>query len=307
MIPESVNHREDFRPAAHPRSFITRINTMHKHNLSRLLPRLCLLALFFIPPVHAADTAPAPASPAVPEAGKKTPVPADIPLPAGRPDESARVRVLLVPAEEAMISSRFFGTIDKLHVKESDRFKAGDPLVTFDCSELNALRGVARSEVKLQRTSSHASAELHAEKIVGNLDRDLSAIKAEEAAAKLAEVETRIEKCRILAPFPGQVAELKVKSHETLQPGSPIMLIQNPQTLEAHVHVPSKWLEWLKPGAALRVFIEETGKSYPAKVRTVAARVDEVSRSVKVFAQLTETPKELLSGMSGYAEFDGKK
>ena len=280
---------------------------MQKHALSRLLSRISLLVLVLAAPVQAVDTAPLTTPSANADAGKITPSPADIPLPAARTDEAARVRVLLVPAEEAMISSRFFGTIDKLHVKESDRFKAGDPLVTFDCSELNALRGVARSEVKLQRTSSHASAELHAEKIVGNLDRDLSAIKAEEAAAKLAEVETRIEKCRILAPFPGQVAELKVKSHETLQPGSPIMLIQNPQTLEAHVHVPSKWLEWLKPGATLHVFIEETGKSYPAKVRTVAARVDEVSRSVKVFAQLTETPKELLPGMSGYAEFDGKK
>ena len=280
---------------------------MQKHALSRLLSRISLLVLVLATPVQAVDTAPLTTPSANADAGKITPSPADIPLPAARTDETARVRVLLVPAEEAMISSRFFGTIDKLHVKESDHFKAGDPLVTFDCSELNALRGVARSEVKLQRTSSHASAELHAEKIVGNLDRDLSAIKAEEAAAKLAEVETRIEKCRILAPFPGQVAELKVKSHETLQPGSPIMLIQNPQTLEAHVHVPSKWLEWLKPGATLHVFIEETGKSYPAKVRTVAARVDEVSRSVKVFAQLTETPKELLPGMSGYAEFDGKK
>lgn len=280
---------------------------MNNHLLIRMMPTLFFLALCLVPSTHAADTATLPVSSAVPEVGKKIPVPADIPRPAAGTEEAARVRVLLVPSEEAMISSRFFGTIDKLHVKESDRFKAGEVLVSFDCSELQALRGVARAEVKLQRTASQASAELHAEKIVGNLDRDLAVIKAEEASAKLAEVETRIEKCRILAPFPGQVAELKAKNHETLQPGSPIMLIQNSQTLEAHVHVPSKWLEWLKPGASLQVFIEETGKSYPAKVRTIAARVDEVSRSVKVFAQLTTTPQELLPGMSGYAEFDGKK
>ncbi|MDO5675224.1 MAG: efflux RND transporter periplasmic adaptor subunit [bacterium] len=214
-----------------------------------------------------------------------------------------KMRVLIVANKEATIAGRFYGTISKIHVKESERFKAGQPLVSFDCRELAAERAVAQAELSLHNTTNKANAELYAEKVIGSLEKNLSQAKVGEANAKIKAVSAKMANCSIAAPFDGQVVELQAKAHETLQPGAPIMLIQNSRDLEAHVHVPSTWLAWLKPGATFQTQIEETGSTYQAEVTSVGARVDPVSRTVKIYAKIPGDHPALLPGMSGYAEF----
>ncbi len=214
-----------------------------------------------------------------------------------------KMRVLIVANKEATIAGRFYGTISKIHVKESERFKAGQPLVSFDCRELAAERAVAQAELRLHNTTNKANTELYAEKVIGSLEKNLSEAKVGEANARIKAVSAKMTNCSIAAPFDGQVVELKAKAHETLQPGAPIMLIQNSRDLEAHVHVPSAWLAWLKPGATFQTQIEETGAVYQATVTSVGARVDPVSRTVKIYAKIPGDHPELLPGMSGYAEF----
>ncbi len=217
--------------------------------------------------------------------------------------DTASIRLLLVAHRETVISSRFFSTIKKIHVKESDGFNKGNPLVTFDCSELNAQKKVALTKLKLQKITNIANLELHKEKIVGSLEKDLSAIKVEEANASVAVIDARLKNCRITSPFSGQVVELHAHDYETLQPGDPIMLIQSSDDFEIHMHVPSKWLSDIKPGTKFEAAIEETGKSYQGLVTSVGARVDSVSRTVKIYARLEGNYPELLPGMSGFAKF----
>lgn len=222
----------------------------------------------------------------------------------GASTAAQKIRVLIVANKEATIAGRFYGTISKIHVRESERFKAGQKLVSFDCRELAAERAVAQAELRSHSTTNKANAELYAEKVIGSLEKNLSQAKVAEADAKIKAVSAKMVNCSIAAPFDGQVVELQAKAHETLQPGSPIMLIQNSRDLEAQVHVPSAWMTWLKPGAKFQTQIEETGASYQAEVVSLGARVDPVSRTVKVYAKIPGDHPELLPGMSGYAEFN---
>lgn len=216
---------------------------------------------------------------------------------------SGGVRVLLTAGQEAMISSRFFATITNIRVREGEAFKKGTPLVSFDCDELAADRAVASATLKLQQATSTANAELHAQQIVGDLENTLSRIRVEEATARTKAFTTKMRNCSILAPFTGEVVELRANEHESLQPGTPIMLIQNPRRIDAELHVPSGWLRWLKPGTEFKAVIEETGKSYTAKVDHIGVRVDPVSRTIKIYAVIPGGHRDLLPGMSGYAEF----
>ena len=52
-------------------------------------------------------------------------------------------------------------------------------------------------------------------------------------------------------------------------------------------------------GSTVRIAIDETGKTYPAKVQRLGARVDPVSQSIKVMAAIDGRYAELMSGMSG--------
>jgi membrane fusion protein (multidrug efflux system) len=63
--------------------------------------------------------------------------------------------------------------------------------------------------------------------------------------------------------------------------------------------VPSVWLRWLRTGRTFQVQIDETQKTYTARLSRVGARVDPVSQSVKVAAAIQSKSPELMAGMSG--------
>ena len=75
--------------------------------------------------------------------------------------------MLVVTNREATITGRLYGTISQIHVRESERFKAGQTLVSFDCRELAAEKAVAQAELRLHSTTNKANAELYAEKVIG--------------------------------------------------------------------------------------------------------------------------------------------
>jgi multidrug efflux pump subunit AcrA (membrane-fusion protein) len=49
----------------------------------------------------------------------------------------------------------------------------------------------------------------------------------------------------------------------------------------------------------VRLRVDETGKTYIARVARIGARVDPVSQSIKVVAVIEGRPSELMAGMSG--------
>ncbi len=214
------------------------------------------------------------------------------------------LRILLVAREEALLASRFFGTIIRIGVREGETFSKGTQLVKFDCRELAADKAVAAATLKLRRTESLASDELHSQRVVGKLENDLARIRVEEARARTSAYTARARNCSIVAPFAGQVVRLDANEYESLQPGTPIMLIQNPKQLDVELHVPSHWLQWLQPGQSFVAVIEETGREYQAEINRLGVRVDPVSRTIKVYASISGKHEELLPGMSGYARID---
>ena len=112
-----------------------------------------------------------------------------------------------------------------------------------------------------------------------------------------------ISKCKVAAPFSGRIAEQKVREQQYVQPGQALLDILDDSALELEFIVPSRWLQWVRPGYSLRIRIDETGRSYPARVQRLGARVDPVSQSVKVVAVIEGKFPELLAGMSGRASF----
>ncbi|MEN5343193.1 HlyD family secretion protein [Achromobacter mucicolens] len=110
-------------------------------------------------------------------------------------------------------------------------------------------------------------------------------------------------KCAIAAPFDGRVSKRSASPQQFAEPGKPLLTIVDTSHLELKMIVPSKWLVWLKPGHALSVQVDESGKAYPAKVARIGARVDPVTQTVDVTAALTTGAAELLPGMSGWTTF----
>lgn len=213
--------------------------------------------------------------------------------------EKQDIRAQLSPRRFTTIAAEIGAKISRLPVMEGGSFRAGQVLVALDCSLQQAQLQKARAALSAAERTFAANKRLNELNSVGKVELDVSESEVAKARAEVSLMNVSLEKCHIAAPFAGRVAEQRVREQQYVQPGQAMLDILDDSVLELEFIVPSHWLAWLKPGYGFQVRIDETGKSYPAKILRIGARVDPVSQSVKTVAAIDGSYKELMAGMSG--------
>lgn len=222
-------------------------------------------------------------------------------------DKDGRVRTQLTSRNAVTISSELAARIATLTLREGDAFRAGQLLVGFDCSlHQSQLR---KAEASIEAASALVQSNLRLAELgsIGKYEVEQVQAKLKEAQAEAASMRTMVSRCSINAPFSGRVARRHAAAHQYVATGAPLLDILETGQLEVQMIVPSKWLAWLKPGAAFTVEVEELGKSFPAKVRRLGAQIDPVSQSVAVVGVIDGQHDALLPGMSGWAVYPKRK
>jgi membrane fusion protein (multidrug efflux system) len=211
------------------------------------------------------------------------------------------IRVQLVPLHAATLSSEMAGRIDHIATRVGDRFRQGDVLVTFDCAVPRAELAHAQAVVTQSNRTYEIDRRAAAQKSTTPLELDIAASEVLKARADLVGAEAVVSRCAIAAPFAGVTVDQKARESEYAKPGEPLLEVLDDHTFEVELAVPSSFLAWLKLGHPFQVSVDETGKTYPARVTRMGGRVDPAGKSVKVIGEITENAAELLAGMSGRA------
>lgn len=214
------------------------------------------------------------------------------------------VRGLIKPVDRAVISSEIAAKIDELPFKSGDRFKKGDVLVGFECSFYRADLASADAAYQSRKHIYENNKELLALNAISDIDVSISKSEMQVARADRTMKAIRVNQCKIKAPYSGRVIEVAINEHETVPVDREILSILNDRDLEIELIVPSNWLNWLKVGEPFSFIIDETGKILDAKVAKIGAVVDPVSQTIKLTGKFDDDIEEVLSGMSGTAQFN---
>lgn len=274
----------------------------------RFFPSLRLLALGALcaPLLH-----PAAFAQATPPRGDERPFlasPATGPAPAAAAAaEGADVRALIVAEREATISSQFAGRLTAVTKQVGDSFREGELLVSFDCNERHSAVKSAQADVLGARETHLAKLKLQSLGAVSDLDVTMAAATAEKAQSQLELTKTQERYCVVVAPYPGKVVKVRAKAFESVSLGQPLLEIVNPASLRAQLFVPSNWIRWIKPGTPFSLVIDETGKTYAARVHKISGRVDGSSQTMEITGAFEHVPAQLLPGMIGKATFKGQR
>ncbi|HEX5125637.1 MAG TPA: efflux RND transporter periplasmic adaptor subunit [Rhodocyclaceae bacterium] len=212
------------------------------------------------------------------------------------------IRAQLSPRRFTTLASEISAKINRISVKEGDRFKAGQVLISLDCEMQTAQLQRAQASLDAAEKIYAANKRLADLNSVGKLELDTSQAEVAKSRADVSLIDTTLHKCNITAPFSGRVAEQKMREQQYVQAGQPILDILDDSTLELEFIVPSRWLVWLKSGYKFQVKIDETDASYPARITRLGARIDPVSQSIKVAAVIDGQFSDLIAGMSGRIE-----
>jgi membrane fusion protein (multidrug efflux system) len=227
------------------------------------------------------------------------PLPGDSPAaPSGVTPE---IRAQLTPRQYTTLSSEMAARIDRIGTKVGDHFQKGDVLVEFDCAVPRAQEQRARAVQMAAEKTYTIDQRLVALKSMGQLELDVAGAEVEKAKADVAGAVAITSKCTIAAPFSGITVDQKARAFQYTTPGQPLLDILDDHGLEVELIAPSRWLSWLRPGYAFQVHIDETDKTYPARITRLSGRVDPISQSVKVIGEITGDAPELMAGMSGRA------
>lgn len=216
--------------------------------------------------------------------------------------DKREIRAQLAPRRFTTLAAEIGAKVSRLPLPEGSAFHVGQNLVQFDCTvQIAQLNKAKASQTGAEKTwqANQRLAELNS---VGQVELETSAAELQKAKAEVASQAAIVSKCSVAAPFAGRIAEQKVREQQYVQPGQPLLEILDDSALELEFLVPSKWLAWLKVGSSFSVRIDETAKSYPAKVQRLGARVDPVSQSIKITAMIDGKFPELIAGMSGQVQ-----
>lgn len=213
--------------------------------------------------------------------------------------EGRDVRGQISPKRYTTLAAEIPAKVLTIRPPEGGSFRAGQTLITFDCAMQHSQLEKAQAALAGAQTTLKANKELAELNSIGIVELRLSESEAGKAKADLKSSETTYSKCRVIAPFSGRVAEQKVREEQFVQTGQPLLDLIDDSVLELEFIAPSQWLERLKSQREVNVAVDETGRSYLAKISRLGARVDPVSQSIKVIAVIDGRPAELMAGMSG--------
>ena len=261
----------------------------------------CALAFACLTPAQAQTQAPAAPAAKTPPASAATTV-APLSMPAADP---LAIRVLLTPEVETVLVSQMLGRIESIHTSLGAHVNKNQVLMRFDCSEARARLLMAKAEYENARESFTVKQRLRKLEAAGDSEVLLAKTQADRAKAAVALTQVQIDQCVVKAPFSGHVVKLHVKPAQGMNVGLPLLEMVSDGPLKLRLHVPSRWLSTLRTQTAFEVSIDETRKTYPAKVTAINARVDAVAQTVELEAHIDGQPPELLAGMSGVARFPG--
>ena len=209
---------------------------------------------------------------------------------------------ILRSQHQTSLSSEIPARIEKITLREGDRFKEGSVLVNLDCSlirahyqKLEAIRGAAKSKLSVEKRllQLNSTGELD----VKNAEAEMRKVSADMKAGRV-----RMSKCTIRAPFSGRIVEIKMGRHQFAKVGYEILRIIDDLNLEIVFMVPSNWVTWLTPGYEFQYLVDETQRIYKARVLQRGAQIDSVSRSILMIAETIRKHPELIPGMSGIVQ-----
>jgi RND family efflux transporter MFP subunit len=213
------------------------------------------------------------------------------------------IRVQLTPELETTLVAQMVGRISTLNASLGRRVPKGRTIVAFDCSEAQARLEMAQAEHAGAAETLDVKKQLRELDAAGQSEVSLATAAVNRAQAAIGLSRAQLRQCRVVAPFTGRIVRVHVKPFQGVNVGNPLVEMVSEGPLKVRLNAPSNLLRTLREGTPFEVQIDETGKTYAAKVTAINARVDAVAQTVELEGRIEGKNPDLLAGMTGVARF----
>lgn len=200
--------------------------------------------------------------------------------------------------ESVTLSSTLTGTVSALNFEDGDDVAADEWLIQLDDAQAQAELRAAQALLEQRQSTLGRAQQLQDRNLGVRATLEDNAALVKQSEAEIDAIRARLADHRLQAPFAGKVGLREISIGALVTPGTELVTLDKLDTMKLDFTVPATLLSVLHPGLTLSA----TTPSYPeeifrAEVATLGTRIDPVSRSLVVRANLANDDGRLLPGM----------
>ncbi len=218
--------------------------------------------------------------------------------------------------ETARIAPRVQGEVVEITVEEGDEVEKGQLLVKIHSSEMkdrvaqakaeleSAKAGLTTARLDFQRYKSLYEKDSIAKKTFDDAKSAYEAAQAKVKSAQAAveEAETMLSYTELKAPFKGIVGSREVNLGDMAAVSRTLMTVYMPDELELVASAGEQYAAYLEVSNPVKLEVPSLGLKQESKIKEVAAKGDEITRTITVKAPLKKA-KGLRPGLYGSMTF----
>ncbi|WP_419212662.1 efflux RND transporter periplasmic adaptor subunit [Maribacter sp. X9] len=213
--------------------------------------------------------------------------------------------------------------------KEGQSYKQGETIISIDANEYSASVQSAKSNLFNQLTAVMPDLRLDYPDIYSKWQGYLNDFDMSKSTPALPEMtsekekffisgrgiltsyynvknlEQRLSKYRIAAPFSGILTEALVTEGTLVRSGQKLGEFINPEIYELEVSISKTYTDLLKVGESVELTNLDDNSKYKGKVTRINGSIDQASQTVKAYIEVDD--KNLREGMYLEANLDAKK
>ncbi|MBO6503410.1 MAG: efflux RND transporter periplasmic adaptor subunit [Kordiimonadaceae bacterium] len=200
--------------------------------------------------------------------------------------------------ESVTLSPRVSDTVSQVAFEDGQMVKKGDLLVALEDAEEQAQLEEARANLFEAESQFARTEDLVTRGNASTAALDAQRRAVQESKYRLVAAEARLADRRIVAPFDGVLGLRQISEGSLVTQNNPITTIDAIDIINLDFSVPERFIATLAPGQKVNARVE----AYPERifegiVKTVDSRVDPVTRSVIVRAEVQNDDRALRPGL----------
>ncbi len=201
------------------------------------------------------------------------------------------------------VSAELAGKVVDILFTSGAQVENGELLVTLNhTSELAQLKEV-KAEIVLAQLDLKRKAKLIDSKVISQSDYDIAKATYDEANARVANIQSLIDKKHIHAPFSGQLGIRQVNLGQNLQVGDAVVTLQSLDPIYVNFSLPQYQYAKLKNGLDVHITNDAMpNEAMQGSITTISPLIDETTRNIQVQATVPNNLEKAIPGMFAKVE-----